>query len=101
MGSRPSLRVAVVAVGMTALLAGLWAGLLRLGWPWPILRSTLPVQHGPLMVSGFLGTLIRLERAVALGSPGDVSGAARNGLRCCGTDRRGSHVSQPELHDRG
>jgi hypothetical protein len=68
MGSRPSLRVALVALGMTALLAGLWAGLLRLGWPWPILRSTLPVNHGPLMVSGFLGTLIGLERAVALGS---------------------------------
>ncbi len=69
MGSRPALRVALVAMGMTALLAGLWAGLLRLGWPWPILRSTLPVNHGPLMVSGFLGTLIGLERAVALASP--------------------------------
>jgi hypothetical protein len=67
MGSRPSLRIALVAVGMTALLAGLWAGLLRLGWPWPILRSTLPVNHGPLMVSGFLGTLIALERAATLG----------------------------------
>lgn len=49
-----------------ALLAGLWAGLLRLGWQLPPLSLRLPAQHGPLMVSGFLGTLISLERAVAL-----------------------------------
>lgn len=48
------------------LLAGLWAGLLRLGWVLPPLSMRLPAQHGPLMVSGFLGTLISLERAVAL-----------------------------------
>lgn len=51
---------------MVALLAGLWAGLVRLGWSWPALRPILPLSHGPLMVSGFLGTLITLERAVAL-----------------------------------
>jgi hypothetical protein len=49
-----------------ALLAGLWAGLVRLGWGLPPLTLRLPAQHGPLMVSGFLGTLISLERAVAL-----------------------------------
>jgi len=49
-----------------ALLAGLWAGLLRLGWPLPPLSLRLPAQHGPLMASGFLGTLISLERAAAL-----------------------------------
>lgn len=49
-----------------ALLAGLWAGLIRLGWQLPALALQLPAQHGPLMVSGFLGTLISLERAVAL-----------------------------------
>ena len=49
-----------------ALLAGLWAGLVRLGWQLPALSLRLPAQHGPLMVSGFLGTLISLERAVAL-----------------------------------
>src|SRR3972149_6584847 len=30
------------------------------------LLPPLPLAHGPLMVSGFLGTLIALERAVAL-----------------------------------
>jgi hypothetical protein len=56
-----------MALGMVALLAALWGGLIRLGWNWPIMRPTLPVVHGPLMISGFLGTLIGLERAVALG----------------------------------
>lgn len=50
-----------------SLLAGLWAGLLRLGWQIPPLALHLPANHGPLMISGFLGTLISLERAVALG----------------------------------
>ena len=49
-----------------ALLAAMWAGLVRLGWPLPALRPTLPITHGPLMISGFLGALISLERAVAL-----------------------------------
>jgi hypothetical protein len=68
MNAQRPLRVACMMVGMIALLTGLWAGLLRLGWPWPALRPTLPGHHGPLMVSGFLGTLIGLERAVELGS---------------------------------
>lgn len=49
-----------------ALLAAIWAGLLRMGWVWPPLQPSLAAMHGPLMVSGFLGTLIGLERAVAL-----------------------------------
>lgn len=53
-------------LAMASLLAALWSGLLRMGWPWPLLQPTLPMAHGPLMVSGFLGTLISLERAVAL-----------------------------------
>ena len=59
-------RLPLLAMGMVALLTGLWAGLLRLGWELPLLRPTLPSAHGPLMISGFLGTLISLERAVAL-----------------------------------
>ncbi|MFN8215741.1 MAG: hypothetical protein U0R71_04010 [Solirubrobacterales bacterium] len=52
---------------MVALLAGLWAGLLRLGLDLPQLRPSLAAEHGPLLVLGFLGTQIGLERAVALG----------------------------------
>jgi hypothetical protein len=61
-----SRRMPLMILAALALLAGLWAGLLRLGWQLPPLSVTLPTQHGPLMVSGFLGTLISLERAVAL-----------------------------------
>lgn len=53
-------------LSMLALFAGLWAGLVRLGWAVPVLAPVLPMQHGPLMVSGFLGTLIALERVAAL-----------------------------------
>lgn len=49
------------------LVAGLWAALLRLGWNLPWLHPDLALDHGPLMIGGFLGTLIGLERAVALG----------------------------------
>jgi hypothetical protein len=49
-----------------ALLAGLDAALLLLGLPAPVRAERLPDVHGVLMVLGFLGTLIALERAVAL-----------------------------------
>ncbi|HNA25501.1 MAG TPA: hypothetical protein PKV55_00495 [Nitrospira sp.] len=60
-------RLPLLALGMVALLTGLWAGLARLGWDVPVPRQEFSALHGPLMVSGFLGTLISLERAVALG----------------------------------
>jgi len=44
----------------------MWAGLLRLDLELPYLQPALSLSHGPLMVCGFLGTLISLERAVAL-----------------------------------
>lgn len=53
-------------LSILALLAGLWAGLARLGWSIPMPFAALPMQHGPLMISGFLGTLIALERVAAL-----------------------------------
>src|SRR5690554_3385934 len=49
-----------------SLLAALWAGLVRIGWNWPAAGLLPAGQHGAFMVSGFLGTLISLERAVAL-----------------------------------
>jgi len=53
-------------LAILALLAALWAGLMRLGWLLPALTPALALAHGPLMISGFLGTLIPLERAVAM-----------------------------------
>lgn len=55
-----------MALAVLALVAGLWAGLLRMGWPWPPVVAALPAWHGPLMAAGFFGTLIGVERAAAL-----------------------------------
>ncbi|MBI4585419.1 MAG: hypothetical protein HY717_15510, partial [Planctomycetes bacterium] len=62
----PLVRIPFVLLGVFSLLAGLWAGLLRLGWGLPSINPMLSALHGPIMVSGFLGTLIALERAVAV-----------------------------------
>lgn len=64
--SRLLRRAPLLAAALVALLAGLWAGLLRLGLDLPPLRPQLAGLHGPLLVLGFLGTQIGLERAVAL-----------------------------------
>jgi hypothetical protein len=64
--SRLLRRAPLLAAALVALLAGLWAGLLRLGIDLPPLRANLAELHGPLLVLGFLGTQIGLERAVAL-----------------------------------
>lgn len=54
-----------LALAILALLFALWAGLVRIGWEMPSFPN-LSIAHGPLMVSGFLGVLIPLERAVAI-----------------------------------
>ncbi len=59
-------RLPMVAVGLLTLLAALDGGLVRLGWSVPSMPA-LVAFHGPLMVGGFLGTVIGLERAVAVG----------------------------------
>jgi hypothetical protein len=56
----------VLPLGGLSLLGGMLAGLLRLGWDLPSPHADLALLHGPLMVTGFFGTLIALERAVAL-----------------------------------
>jgi hypothetical protein len=50
-----------------ALLAGLDAALLLLGLPAPVTTARLPLVHGVVLVLGFVGTLIALERATAWG----------------------------------
>lgn len=59
--------VALLAV-VLALLSGMGSGLARLGWQMDAAGQPWLTVHGPLMISGFLGTLISLERAVALAS---------------------------------
>lgn len=59
-------RVPLLGLALVSLFAGLWGGLLLLGVLPPTSGSAAAVEHGPLMALGFLGTLISLERAVAL-----------------------------------
>ncbi len=55
----------MLVLGVASLFLGVGAGLARLGWNSP--GATFGAIHGPLMVSGFFGTVISLERSVALG----------------------------------
>ncbi len=64
---RTARRLPLVATGFAALVWGMWLGLLRVGWALPLPYPDQLIAHGPLMVCGFLGTLISLERAVGLG----------------------------------
>jgi hypothetical protein len=59
-------RLPLLALAALALLAGMWAGLVRMGWALPPIHAAWVANHGPLMISGFLGTLVSLERAIAL-----------------------------------
>jgi hypothetical protein len=58
-------RLPVLALGGVCLLLGLTGGLARLGAGTPSPQSAA-AGHGVLMTLGFLGTLISLERSVAL-----------------------------------
>ena len=66
--ARPGLPLKPMLMALAAfgLFMGLWGGLVRLGWSLVLPHSNLVSQHGALMLSGFLGALISLERAVAL-----------------------------------
>lgn len=72
-------RLPLLALGLLSLLAGLWGGLLLLGLSVPTLRSSTAEDHGPLMALGFLGTVIALERAVALRRPWGYAAPAAAG----------------------
>ena len=61
-------RLPVLFIGMACLVSGVWGGLTRLplNLPLPGGNANWLTFHGPLMVCGFLGTVIGLERAVGL-----------------------------------
>jgi hypothetical protein len=62
-------RAPLLFLGLAALAMGVWGGLVRLplALPIPADNANWITYHGPLMVCGFLGTVIALERAVGLG----------------------------------
>jgi hypothetical protein len=62
-------RAPLLVSAMLAMVWGIWMGLLRIGWAWPLPWSDQLILHGPLMIGGFLGTLIGLERAVGIAKP--------------------------------
>jgi len=57
----------LLITAIASLIAGMWGGLQRMGWQLPTFQGAIAAYHGPIMVSGFLGTLISLERAKGLG----------------------------------
>lgn len=59
-------RLPLFVLGAVSLIVGLLAGESRLGWELPDGVAALIGVHGPLMVCAFFGTVIGLERAVAL-----------------------------------
>ncbi len=77
-GLPPAARVPLLALGLAALAFGLAGGLARLG-----VSHALPAAiawHGALMASAFFGTLISLERAVAIGRLWAYGAPLANGL---------------------
>ncbi|MEM3096694.1 MAG: hypothetical protein QW756_05355 [Nitrososphaerota archaeon] len=65
-------RIPLLAFGLLSLLLGFYGGLVRmgvLGWA----PTHIIIYHGPLMVVGFMTTLIALERYVALKSWWSIS----------------------------
>ena len=76
----PPWRMPLLALGFACLLAGVGAGLFRLGWSVPLFSTQQVALHGPLMVSGFFGTVIALERAVALARRWAYLGPLASGL---------------------
>jgi hypothetical protein len=57
-------RLPFVFLAMLSLIAGLIAGLQRIGWSLPV--EGVASSHGAIMIGGFLGTLITLEKIIPL-----------------------------------
>lgn len=60
-------RISILIVAFLNLLVGIGSGLYRIGWSLPESISNIAAYHGPLMVCGFLGSVITIERAIAIG----------------------------------
>lgn len=61
------MRVPLLALGFVALVIGVGAGLVRLGIVVPVIAAVAAPNHAMLMIGGFFGVVIALERAVAIG----------------------------------
>ncbi|MFN4324547.1 MAG: hypothetical protein ACK4FP_01530 [Azonexus sp.] len=63
---KPGRRLPLLFFGLLSLLGGVLAGLARLDWAVPAPAAQAAGVHGPLMIAAFFGTVISLERAVAI-----------------------------------
>ena len=79
-GRPPLARVPLLLLGFVALFSATAAGLARLGWPAAEGAAAWGALHGPLMICGFFGVVISLERAVAIGQRWAYAGALLAGL---------------------
>jgi hypothetical protein len=73
-------RLPLLLLGFVALVCGTGAGLARIGVGVPDAMAGISALHGPLMIGGFLGTVIALERAVAIARPWAYAGPLCAGL---------------------
>jgi hypothetical protein len=76
----PRARLPLLLLGGVALVFGVGAGLARLGFGVPEAFAWRAALHGPLMICAFFGTVISLERAVALARPWAYLAPAAAGL---------------------
>ena len=60
------LRAILLVTAIAAMAVGIYGGLVRIG-AIPDFGPELALSHGPIMLCGLFGTLISLERAVAMG----------------------------------
>jgi len=67
--TRRAWRLPLLASALLSAAWGAWLGLLRIGWALPLPRPDQLILHGPLMVGGFVGTLVGLERAIGIARP--------------------------------
>jgi hypothetical protein len=81
----PLARLPLLILGFLGLFAGIGAGLARLGWSVPDIAASASAMHGPLMICAFFGTVISLERAVAIGRGWAYAGPLFAGLGGIGT----------------
>src|SRR5512144_597108 len=63
----PWWRLPLLLLAFASLAIGIEAGLARLGFAVSPLAAGAAARHGPLMLCGFFGVVISLERAVAIG----------------------------------
>ena len=63
---RSLLHLPLLAVILGAMIIGILAGLARIGWSVPTVGMERAGMHGPILIAGVFGTLIALERAIAM-----------------------------------